>query len=78
MLQLLNTNSDKKYSSLFLVEQINAFRLQEGNRKELLHKSFLIKIETEFEDEIAGQNILPSSYKDSTNRNLKMYELTFE
>jgi len=44
----------------------------------LLHKSLLSKIEKEFDEEIAGQNILPSSYLDKSNRQSKCYDLNFE
>lgn len=77
-MELTNFNSEQIYSSLFLVEQINVFRKEEGNETVLLHKSLLSKIEKEFDEEIAGQNILPSSYLDKSNRQSKCYDLNFE
>lgn len=67
----------QKFSSIYLVEQINVFRKQE-KKQELLHKNLLAKIESEFEDEIGGQNFQPTSYLDKSNRNSKMYELDFK
>ena len=67
----------QKFSSIYLVEQINIFRKQE-KKQELLHKNLLAKIESEFEDEIGGQNFQPTSYLDKSNRNSKMYELDFK
>jgi len=77
-MELTNFNSEQIYSSLFLVEQINVFRKEEGNEIVLLHKSLLSKIEKEFDEEIAGQNILPSSYLAGNGKQEKCYELTFE
>jgi anti-repressor protein len=66
------------FSSKYLVEQINLFRKEEGNAIELLHKNLLTKIESEFEEEIGGLKIKPTSYLDSSNRQSKCYELDFE
>lgn len=65
-----------KITSLELRDQINLFRKQEGSRAELQHKTLLDIIRDEFEDEIDEQKILPSSYKDSMNREKPMFELT--
>ena len=69
-----------KITSLELVEQINIFREQEGNRKELQHKTLLEIIRDEFEEEIREQKILPSFYKRETGNNTireyPMFELT--
>ena len=64
-------------TSLELVEQINIFRSQEGNRSELQHKDLLKVIRDEFEDEIDEGKISPISYKDTMNREKPMFELTF-
>lgn len=77
-MELTNFNSEKKYSSKYLVEQINIFRKEEGNNTEALHKNILMKIENEFADEIGELKIKPTSYTDASNRQSKMYELTFE
>jgi phage antirepressor YoqD-like protein len=63
-------------SSLELVEQINLFRKEDGKQVEILHKSLLEIIRDEFEEEIAGQNILPSEYKDKSGKANVMFELT--
>lgn len=79
MNELLGGDQTQKFTSLYLVEQINVFRKQEKeNSKELLHKSFLTKIKMEFEEEITGQKILLSEYKDQSGKKNKMYELNFE
>jgi hypothetical protein len=78
MNQLVNFEQEKTFSSLYLVEQINLFRDQEENRAKLKHYSLMEKIEREFDDEIAAQNILVSSYKDQSGKESKCYELDFE
>jgi hypothetical protein len=75
-MELTNFNSQQKFSSLFLVEQINIFRKEES-KNELRHSDFLRKIEKEFDEEIIERNISFNEYKDSIGRSLKMYELTF-
>lgn len=67
-----------KFSSIYLVEQINLFRVEEGNTTILLHKDLIRKIEKEFEEEIAERNISPTSYKDKSNRDSKCYELDYK
>lgn len=71
---------DETITSVDLVRIINVFREQE-NRKELLHKSFMEKIRKELETlENAGikgeQNILPSSYINSQNKEQPCFKLT--
>lgn len=66
-------------TSLELVDLINRFRVEEGNRAILQHKSFLASIEKEVKTlENVGistkQNFLLSSYT-SGNRSYKMYIL---
>lgn len=77
-MELANINSEVKYSSLYLVEQINFFRSEEGNTTKVRHSDLLSKIEKRFESKIAQRKISLSEYKDSTNRTLKKYELPFE
>jgi len=67
-----------KFSSLYLVEQINVFREAEGNRKALLHKSLIAKIEKEFEEEINERKFLPVEYKDKKGEKRKAYELDYK
>lgn len=59
-----------------LLEQINFFRKQEGNRAELQHKDLMKIIRDEFEEEIAEGNISLGSYKDKQNQSRPMFELT--
>lgn len=63
-------------TTLELVEQINLFRKEEGSRAELKHKTLLEIVRDEFEDEIGQQKILPSSYRNSQNKEQPMYILT--
>jgi hypothetical protein len=78
LINLAQMSNEQKYTSKFLVEQINQLRKIEGNETELLHKSLLTKIEKEFEAEINEQNILPVEIKDLKGEFRKAYELTFE
>ena len=50
-----------EFTSLELVELINRFREEEGNKKELPHNDFLKVIRDEFEEEIREGNISQSS-----------------
>jgi hypothetical protein len=61
-MELAKFDSEVKYSSRFLVEQINIFRKSEEDKSELAHYSFLTKIEKEFSDEIGEKNIFATSY----------------
>ncbi len=63
-------------TSLEILEQINIFRKQEGNRTELQHKDLLKIIRDEFEEEIGEGKISPTSYKDQWNREQPMFKLT--
>lgn len=78
MQDLINFGSEKKYSSVYLTEQINSFRKKEGVIAELLHKNLLVKIENEFDEDISRLNFKPSTYLAGNGRNEKCYELTFE
>jgi hypothetical protein len=77
MNELMNTENTQKFTSVYLVEQINIFRKEEG-KSALLHKNLLAKIEDEFEEEIGQLKIQPTSYLDKSNRESKCYELDFE
>lgn len=74
MNELKNKN---EITSLELVEQINIFRKQEGNRAELQHYDLLKIIRDEFEEEIGLGKISVSSYKNSQNKEQPMYNLTY-
>lgn len=63
------------FTSLELVDLINQYRQQEGDRKELLHKTMLEIIRDEFEEEINEQNILPADYMDKKGESRPMYIL---
>lgn len=74
-----NLTNKETLTSLELVEQINIFRKEEGNRAELKHKTLLDIIRDEFEEEKDEQKILLISegvYKDSMNRDKPMFILT--
>jgi hypothetical protein len=77
MNELMNMNSEQKNSSVYLVEQINLFRKEEG-KSDLRHSDFITKIELEFEEEIGERNISLTSYLDKSNRQSKCYDLNFE
>lgn len=64
-------------TSLELVEQINFFRKQEGNKTELGHNDLLKIIRDEFEEEISLGKISQSTYKNDRGREYPMFELTF-
>lgn len=76
MLKIMGLNKDR-ITSLELLDQINIFRKQEGNRAKLKHKSLLEIIRNEFEEEIDWQKILPMSYKDSYDREQPMFVLSY-
>lgn len=75
-MQNLMVQNKNQITSLELLEQINFFRNQEGNRAELQHKTLLEIIRDEFSEEIAEQKILLGSYKDKQNQERPMFELT--
>ena len=75
MNDLQNKNT---FTSLELTQLINQFRREEGNRKELQHKSLLEIIREEFSEEIGEQKILPTSYKDQWNREQPMFILNLQ
>ncbi len=64
--------TQKRITSLELVEQINIFRKEEG-KVELFHKTMLEIIRDEFDDEISRQEILPSDYKSERALRLNFY-----
>lgn len=61
-LEKLN-HKDGYITSLELLEQINFFREQEGNKTELLHKTLLEIIRDEFSEEIREQKFCYRSIK---------------
>ena len=71
----MGLNKDR-ITSLDLLDQINIFRKQEGNRAELQHYDLLKVIRDEFEKEIGLGKISLSSYKNSQNKEQPMYILT--
>lgn len=68
--------NDGKISSLNLLKEINYFREQDDNKKDLAHKTLLSIIRDEFEDEINEQKILPVEYKDLKGQMRPMFLLT--
>lgn len=72
----MGLNKDR-ITSLELLDQINIFRKQEGNRAVLQHKDLLKIIRDEFEEEIDWRKISPMSYKDSYDREQPMFVLSY-
>ena len=72
----MNVKIQNEMTSLELLEQINLFRKEEGNKKELRHFDLLNIIRNEFEEEITDRKISVSEYKDKTGRKLPMFILT--
>lgn len=70
-------NAKEKITSLELVEQINLFRNEEGNRAVLQHSDLLKVIRDEFEEEIGIGQISETSYIHPQNgQEYPMFELT--
>lgn len=67
MLEIMGLNKDR-ITSLELLDQINIFRKQEGNRAELRHDTLLDIIRDEFEEEIGLQKILETLYIHPQNK----------
>lgn len=80
MLEIIGLNKDR-ITSLELLDQINIFRKQEGNRATLRHDTLLNIIRDEFEEEIRDQKILESFYEVKTGNGVQrkylMYILTY-
>lgn len=76
MLEIMGLNKDR-ITSLELLNQINIFRKQEGNRAELQHKDLLKIIRNEFEEEINEGKISLVEYKDKKGELRPMYILTY-
>lgn len=75
-MELIVKKETKYITSLELLDEINFFRKQEGNRKKLQHKTLLEIIRDEFEEEIGEQKILPSTYTNDRGKLYPMFELT--
>ena len=76
MNNLVKLNNKESITSLELLEQINLFREQEENRKELQHKDLLKIIRSEFDEEINEGNISPVEYEDKKGEKRPMFILT--
>ena len=63
------------FTSLELVDLINQYREQEGNKTPLRHDTMLGIIRDEFEEEISLQNILESNYKNDRGKEYPMFVL---
>ena len=72
----MGLNKDR-ITSLELLDQINIFRKQEGNRAVLQHKDLLKIIRNEFEEEINEGKISLVEYKDKKGELRPMYILTY-
>lgn len=70
---------EARITSVELVDIINVIRKEEGNKAELLHKSFMAKIDKELEImeelKISQQNILPSDYTNARGKKYSCYSL---
>ena len=77
MNELMNTENTQKFTSVYLTEQINIFRKEEG-KSDLRHSDLIRKIELEFEDEINERKISSVNYLDKKGEKRKCYELDFE
>lgn len=78
-LNILN-NEEVRINSVELVDIINKFRSEEGNKKELLHKNFMAKIKKEVEvleslNLNNGLNFKLVKYKDSKGEDRPCYSL---
>ncbi len=76
MLEIMGLNKDR-ITSLELLDQINIFRKQEGNRAVLQHYDLLKIIRDEFEEEINEGKISVVDYKDKKGELRPMYILTY-
>ena len=76
MLEIMGLNKNR-ITSLELLDQINIFRKQEGNRAVLQHKDLLKIIRNEFEEEINEGKISLVEYKDKKGELRPMYILTY-
>ena len=65
-------------TSLELLELINKFRIEDGNKTKLEHKDLLKAIRNEFRKQIGEGRISPTSYKDNWNRNQPKFDLTLK
>lgn len=73
----MNLIEKETITSLELVEQINMFRRQEGNKNELRHDNLLNVIRDEFEEEISLLKIQESKYTNERGREYPMFVLSF-
>lgn len=73
-------NNEITMLSLEVVDLINRFRIEEGNRKELLHKNFMASIKNEIETLEksgirAGLNFQLGKYADKNNQKRPCYQM---
>lgn len=73
---VVKSNKKETVTSLELLEQINFFRREEGNRSELEHRNLLSIIRDEFKEEISLLEIKQREYFNSRNQKQPMFELT--
>lgn len=77
----IDSTNEITMTSLEVVDLVNKFRLEEGNKSELLHKNFIASVRKEIEylenAGIEGQlNFKPSSYINSQNKKQPCYIMT--
>lgn len=81
MNELQNINGEITMTSVEVVDLINKFREEEGNRKVLQHKSLMTSIRSELESlgnagvEVPEQNILLVTYRDKQNQERPCYRM---
>mgnify|MGYP000972881172 FL=1 len=74
----IGKESKESITSLELLELINKFRIEDGNKTKLEHKDLLKAIRNEFRKQIGEGKISPTSYKDNWNRNQPKFDLTLK
>lgn len=78
LLEQINIFRKQEYEDKIIRGTLTEAEQRKGTYTELLHKSLLEVIRDEFEYEIGEQKILPSSYKNSQNKEQPMFVLNID
>ena len=78
MNEIILQETKDSFTSLELVDLINKFREEEGNKNPLRHDNLLQIIRDEFEHEISLRKILESKYTNERGRKYPMFILNLE
>nr|DAE26636.1 MAG TPA: regulatory protein [Ackermannviridae sp. ctaCq7] len=78
LLKQINIFREQEYKDKDNFDLLTEAEKKRGHYVELQHKTLLDIIRDEFEEEITGQKILLSEYKDPTGRKLPMYILELD